>query len=231
MGIQSGSQEMLDFYKRPTPPARILKAGSVIASFSPKYHVPPAYDVITDNPIETRQNVVDTLELLYAMERPYTLLIYALKVIPNTGLEKAMRERGVDIDSIDSSYAVIPPSVGNLLLYILAICRPPRRMFDALLRRVEASGTPQKMYPRFGLILRTMYLSKRTLSHFRQMDFSVYPGVTGFIAWRIGLVGFWRRHMVRHLDRPTRQAPAERVPVAVAVDTEATSVNLIRKAR
>src|SRR5258708_18267028 len=27
MGIQSGSKNMLDFYKRPTPPEKILKAG------------------------------------------------------------------------------------------------------------------------------------------------------------------------------------------------------------
>ncbi len=228
MGIQSGSQQMLDFYQRPTPPARILQAGTVIASFAPKYHLPPAYDVITDNPIETRQDVVDTLELLYEMDRPYTLLIYALKVIPNTGLEKAMRERGVDLEAIDSSYAVIPPNLGNLLLYVLALFRPPRRLFEALLRRVEACGTEQKMYPRLGLILRTAYLSKRTLSHFRQMDFSVYPGMTGFIAWRVGLVGFWRRHMVRHPDRPIRKAPAERV--SAAVESDGTSVSLTRKA-
>ena len=109
MGIQSGSQEILDFYKRPTPPARILQAGEVIASFSPKYHIPPAYDIIVDNPIETRENVVETLELLYKIDRPYTLFIYSLKVIPNTDLERAMTERGVDMQGIDAGYLIVPP--------------------------------------------------------------------------------------------------------------------------
>ena len=54
MGIQSGSKAILDFYKRPTPPEKILAAGSVASSFAPKYHIPPAYDIIMDNPIETR---------------------------------------------------------------------------------------------------------------------------------------------------------------------------------
>jgi len=39
------------------------------------------------------------------MERPYTLFIYSLKVIPNTQLEKAMKERGIDLDEIDGSGA------------------------------------------------------------------------------------------------------------------------------
>ncbi|MDX6645572.1 MAG: anaerobic magnesium-protoporphyrin monomethyl ester cyclase, partial [Miltoncostaeaceae bacterium] len=89
MGIQSGSEAILDFYKRPTPPARILEAGRIITSFAPKYHIPAAFDIIMDNPIETKQDVVDTLELLYSMPRPFTLFIYSLKVIPNTELEKA----------------------------------------------------------------------------------------------------------------------------------------------
>ena len=89
MGIQSGSKNMLDFYKRPTPPEKILNAGKVIASFAPKYHIPAAYDIIMDNPIETRDDVKSTLQLLYLMDRPYTLFIYSLKVIPNTGLAAA----------------------------------------------------------------------------------------------------------------------------------------------
>jgi radical SAM superfamily enzyme YgiQ (UPF0313 family) len=57
MGIQSGSRNTLEFYKRPSPPEKILAAGTVNASFSPKYHIPPAYDIITDNPIETREDL------------------------------------------------------------------------------------------------------------------------------------------------------------------------------
>ena len=92
MGIQSGSRKTLEFYKRPSPPEKILAAGEVNASFAPKYHIPPAYDIITDNPVETRDDIRETLQLLYDMQRPYTLFIYSLKVIPNTELEKAMKE-------------------------------------------------------------------------------------------------------------------------------------------
>lgn len=204
MGIQSGSRAILDFYKRPTPPEKILAAGSVASSFAPRYHIPPVYDIIMDNPIETREDVIATLELLYTLARPYTLLIYSLKVIPNTGLAEAMKARGLDLDEIDDSYLIVPPRVANLLLYLLVLWRPPRWLWDRLLTRVRASSEPQKLYPRLGLVLRALYLAKRVLGHVRVMDFSITPGKTSYLFWRLGLVDLWQRRFVRRPPPPER---------------------------
>lgn len=223
MGIQSGSRRILDFYKRPSPPEKILTAGGVAASFARRgpdggpFHIPPAYDIIMDNPIETRQDVVDSLQLLYDMPRPYTLLIYSLKVIPNTELERAMREEGVDLEEISSSYLWIPPRWANLLLYLLALCRPPERLWKLMLRRVRASSEDQRLYPRLGMLLRTAYLSKRALQHIRHMDFSIIPGRAGYWAWRSGLVRFWQRHVLAEAPRPAPRRRESRVPAAVVV--------------
>jgi anaerobic magnesium-protoporphyrin IX monomethyl ester cyclase len=219
MGIQSGSQAILDFYQRPTPPDKIRAAGKVIASFAPRYHIPAAYDVIMDNPVETRDDVKATLELLYEMDRPYTLLIYSLKVIPNTGLETAMKERGIDIQEIDDSYLIVPPRAANLLLYVIALFKPPRWLWRLMLTRVRASNEPQRMYPRLGLALRTLYLTKRALSHVRVMDFSIIPGRTGYLFWRAGLVGLWQKRFWRRPPRPERttvEPEAPRVAVVTA---------------
>ncbi len=204
MGIQSGSQHILDFYKRPSPPAKIRAAGEVIGNFTPEYHLPPAYDLIVDNPVETRQDVIDTLQLLYQMPRPYTLFIYSLKVIPNTELERLIRERGIEIDEIDSSYFVIPPRVGNLLLYGLCLWKPPAWLWKRLLRRVRASSEPQPLYPRLGLVLRTLYLAHRAIWHFRRMDFSIFPGWTGYAFWRVGMVGRYQRRYAKRIAKPQR---------------------------
>jgi radical SAM superfamily enzyme YgiQ (UPF0313 family) len=215
MGIQSGSQHILDFYKRPSPPEKIRAAGEVIGNFAPKYHLPPAYDLIVDNPVETRQDVVDTLELIYEMPRPYTLFIYSLKVIPNTELERLISERGVEVDKIDSSFFVIPPRVANLLLYLLCLVKPPRWLWKLLLRRVRASGEPQPLYPRLGVALRTLYLARRAAAHLARMDFSIFPGWAGYVFWRLGLVGLWWRRFTRRPPRPERPAKW-RSPVAEA---------------
>ena len=204
MGIQSGSKAILDFYKRPTAPERILAAGSIASSFAPKYHIPPVYDIIMDNPIETREDVKATLELLYELARPYTLLIYSLKVIPNTGLAESMKERGIDLDEIDDSYLIVPPRVANLLLYLIVLWRPPRWVWDRLLQRVRASSEPQPLYPRIGMVLRALYLAKRVFGHLRVMDLSITPGKTGYRLWRLGIVGRWQRWFVQRPPRPER---------------------------
>jgi radical SAM superfamily enzyme YgiQ (UPF0313 family) len=213
MGIQSGSKAILDFYKRPTPPEKIRAAGAIASSFAPRYHIPPVYDIIVDNPIETRDDVVATLELLYDLARPYTLLIYSLKVIPNTGLAEAMKERGIDLDAIDDSYLVVPPRVANLLLYLLVLWRPPRWLWDRLLARVRASSEPQPLYPRTGMLLRTLYLTRRVLGHLRVMDLSITPGKTSYFIWRLGIVQLWQRWFVRRAPRPVRPEPATVTPL------------------
>jgi radical SAM superfamily enzyme YgiQ (UPF0313 family) len=204
MGIQSGSEHILEFYKRPSPPAKIRAAAEVIGTFTPRYHLPPAYDLIVDNPVETRQDVIDTLELIYEMPRPFTLFIYSLKVIPNTELARLMDERGVELDEIDSSFFVIPPRVGNLLLYVLCLWKPPRAVWDRLLKRVRASTEEQPVYPRLGLVLRTLYHAHRALWHFARMDFSIFPGWTGYAFWRVGAVGWYQRNRVKRLPKPER---------------------------
>jgi anaerobic magnesium-protoporphyrin IX monomethyl ester cyclase len=204
MGVQSGSQRILDFYQRPTPPEDVLAASHVCAGFAPKFQIPPAYDIIMDNPIETRQDVVDTLEMIYAFGRPFTLNIYSLRAIPNTNMEKALREAGVDIEEISSSYINIPPRMGNMLLYLLVIWQPPRWLFDRLLKRVHASSEEQSLYPLTAMVLRLIYFVKRAIDHLRHLDFSTIPGYIGYAAWKVGLVDFWWNKVIPKMERPAR---------------------------
>ena len=49
--------------------------------------------------------------------------------------------------------------MNNLLLYTLTLWRPPEWLWKQLLKRVRASTEEQKLYPRLGNLLRTLYLS------------------------------------------------------------------------
>src|SRR5262249_39136011 len=89
MGIPNGHWNILQFYERPTPPKRILEAGRTIAKFR-GYMIPPNYDIIVDNPIETEEDVKTNLRFLYELARPYTLNVFSLRVIPNTVLARQM---------------------------------------------------------------------------------------------------------------------------------------------
>ena len=82
MGIQSGSENILEFYKRPVKLHRIKEATKIFHKFK-KYMIPPAYDIILENPIEKPEDTRATIDLLYEIPRPFTLNIYALRLIPN----------------------------------------------------------------------------------------------------------------------------------------------------
>jgi anaerobic magnesium-protoporphyrin IX monomethyl ester cyclase len=194
MGIQNGSERILKFYERPTPPPRIHEAARVLSKYQ-RYMIPPAYDIILDNPVETRQDVLDNLEFLFALARPYTLNIYSLRAIPNTQLEKQMRERNINIDQISANYTHNAPTMANCLVYLLATCRVPRWLFDFMARRAQPLTTPQPLYPRLNLAFRLLYLSRRALNHLRFMDFSVLAGPSGYWLWRTGLLGWWRQRL------------------------------------
>jgi len=210
MGVQSGCERTLAFYRRPTPIAKVEAAAEVCASFAPRYHIPPTYDLILDNPVETRDDLVETLEFLYRLARPYTLNLYSLKVIPNTALAEAIAESGVDIEEFSSTYNKIRPSAMNLIVYLLTFWRPPRWLFSRLLARVEGTSPTQTDSPGLGFVLRFLYLTKRSVSQLLYMEFSNLPGRTGYYAWKLGVIAFWQKHFQPRPPHPGLHAASAR---------------------
>lgn len=211
MGIQSGSDRILKFYRRPTPIPKIEHAAQVISEFA-RYHINPSYDIIVDNPVETRQDVIDTLELVYRLARPFTLNIFSLRVIPNTVLEKQMGEAGIDIEEINQNYTALRPTWANVLLYVLMLWRPPRKWFDRMLRKVRAYSEPQHDYNLLIALVRIPWLIQQGLRHMRFLEFSVITGAPGYILWRLGIVKLWSKLFARKLTMPSgkwSQAAAE----------------------
>jgi len=194
MGIQSGSDRILEFYKRPNKPGLIPHAASIIAKFS-DYMIPPAYDIILDNPIETRVDIIDTLNLLYNLSRPFTLNIFALRVIPNSELERQLKERNLSVDEVSSNYNQATPTVGNIMVYMLAIMNPPEWLFKFLLKHVKPAREKQSLYPITLLFWRACWILSRGLSHVRFMDFSLFMGRFGWIVWRLKIIKFWQERI------------------------------------
>ena len=207
MGIQSGSERILKFYRRPTPIRRVEQAAATIAEFAP-YHINPAYDVIVDNPIETRQDVLDTLELVYRLARPFNLNIFSLRVIPNTVLEKQMQENGMDLEQINASFHSLRPTWNNVLLYLLMLWRPPRKVFDRLLRNVRAYSEPQSSHPILIYLIRIPWLLQQGFRHLRVGEFSLITGRSGYVLWKTGIMGLLRKRQTRLANPIITLAPA-----------------------
>jgi len=134
MGIQSGSDRILSFYNRNTPRKGIMKASSYLASLYPKI-IPPFYDIILDNPFETEEDKMATISLLYEMKRPFLLYLYSLRTIPGTILNDFSRKNPqYNFIPIGKSYQVLIDTRYGFLAYFLALCRPPRPIFDVIVR-------------------------------------------------------------------------------------------------
>lgn len=190
MGIQSGCARILAFYNRPTTIKNIIKSASILGKAARKYKmIPPAYDIISDNPLETREDIIQTLQLLYNLERPYTLTVFSLRVFPKTALSEYFRKYpSIDISWQTSSYLDTRKTLTNILIYYLAMTKPPKFIFNWLLKYIKNYQDDNHNYPTIHLIIRTLYLSSRALDHLKKLDFSTIVGPFGYYLWKIGLI-------------------------------------------
>jgi len=191
MGIQSGSDRILKFYKRPNRPGLIKQTANTISQFS-KYMIPPTYDIILDNPIETKQDVVDTLKLIYDIPRPFILQIYGLRIIPNTTLANDLKKMNISLKDISKGYLIVEPTLANVMVYMLTVFKPPRWLFDYFLKRAEPYTVKQKKHYILLFFFRTLWLLKRGIIGLIHMDFTELPGRLGWVCWKLGIIKFWR---------------------------------------
>ena len=199
MGIQNGSERILQFYERPTPIPRVLEATKILNKYS-KYMIPPTYDIIVDNPVETLDDVKTNLEFLHNLPRPYTMNIFSLKSIPNTKLEKQMKDFNISLEKIDAGYVYVKPTLANALVYLTVTFKLPKWLFRKWLKSAKPIMEKQTSYPRLIWLTHLMYVIRRGFGYLRFMDFSEIPGKTGYWMWKFGIIGFWRRHFVEKLE-------------------------------
>jgi radical SAM superfamily enzyme YgiQ (UPF0313 family) len=190
MGIQSGSDRILRFYERPNRPGLVMKSVSIISEFSDR--ITPTYDIILDNPIENRQDIIDTLQLLYDMPRPFVLQIYGLRVIPNTKLAEELAKRNVTIQDISKGYLIVEPTLANAMVYMIAVFRPPKWIFEILLKYAQPYNVEQTKHYFLLFIFRILWLFKRGFIGLLHMNFSELPGKFGWICWKLGIIKLWR---------------------------------------
>jgi radical SAM superfamily enzyme YgiQ (UPF0313 family) len=194
MGIQSGSDRILEFYERPNKPGLIPHATGIIAKFT-DYMIPPSYDIIVDNPIETREDVHDTLKLLYNLPRPFTLNIFSLRIIPNSKMEQQFKELNETTIAITSNYLWNAPTLANSAMYLLAVIKPPQWLFEMLLKRAKPFREEQPLYPSLMVLARALWFVHRGLYHIKFMDFPLMLGKFGWVLWKLKLIQVWQKYI------------------------------------
>lgn len=123
---------------------------------------------------------------MYRLDRPFSLNIFSLRVIPNTPLEKQMLDHGVDLDQISENYQAIRPTFGNVLLEILMVCHPPRSLFNYWLKKVRAYGKEEKSHRILIWLVRVPWSVQQVFRHLRHGEFTALTGYSGYLLWKIG---------------------------------------------
>jgi anaerobic magnesium-protoporphyrin IX monomethyl ester cyclase len=92
MGIQSGSDRTRrEDYQRNTSNERIMQTMNLFY----QYGVYPWIDIIFDNPFESRDDLLETIDLLVALPKPFKLGSFGLEFLPGTPLTKRAEKSGL----------------------------------------------------------------------------------------------------------------------------------------
>lgn len=103
MGIQTGSERTRKLYNRHIPIPKTLEAAGIIHQFVSRTR-PPKYDVIIDNPYETDEDLLETLDLLLKIPRPYDLTLFSLVFYPGTEMLRMAKRDQLVHDVIKDVY-------------------------------------------------------------------------------------------------------------------------------
>ena len=127
MGIQSGSEKTKRLYKRKISNDRIINSTKIINEFRERIKF-PMYDVIVDNPYESRKDKYETIKLISKIPRPYYLQLFSLTFFPESALyERALQDGIITDDYEQISRSLIMkkkhPTIISSYGFTIAICR------------------------------------------------------------------------------------------------------------
>ena len=90
MGLQSGSKRIItDIFKRKSLPEDFLRAAKILE----KFPVGRVFDVITNNPYDSEEDIRGTLRVLVKLKKPFQINNFYLTAFPGTALfEKAAQD-------------------------------------------------------------------------------------------------------------------------------------------
>lgn len=189
MGLQSGSEKILKFFKRPNRPGLIQEATDIVSGLARGgAMIPPAYDLIVDIPVETAADVQATLRMVNDLKRPFTINFHSLRAIPNTELVEQLQQLEHKISNIEENYEKLAPTLANALLLLSGTFRIPEWLFVRLLPHCKPFYEDKQTYGRLLQVCRMIFLAKRLFDHLRCLDFSVVLGRVGWWFWYLGLL-------------------------------------------
>lgn len=114
MGLQSGSPRInKEIYKRFVPNEKFIEATKIVL----KNNIAGYYDVILDNPYETEQDVIETINVILKIPKPFMLQLFSLCFFQGTEIhDRALKEKLIVEDPIKKNYIKYKPTYLNKVI-------------------------------------------------------------------------------------------------------------------
>jgi radical SAM superfamily enzyme YgiQ (UPF0313 family) len=153
IGIQSGSEKIRrDVYHRRQSNEEIIRAANLLNS-----EIGMAYDIITDNPFETKEDLIETVNLLLQFPLPFRLNLTTLILFPNYPVTRKAIESGlIDKPNTDASvrewlmiYKTERPRVIQSIYLLIAATQHasvPRDFISRALEDKKLLNHPKKLF-------------------------------------------------------------------------------------
>ncbi len=101
VGIQGSERVNLEIYHRNQTDANILRAGKILSKYKDKLTV--MYDIITSNPYESPEDIINMIKLLQKLSKPYYLSVNNLVFFPGSALYTRAKKDGIIKTEKDSA--------------------------------------------------------------------------------------------------------------------------------
>lgn len=163
LGIQSGSEQInYNIYNRYVPLTKIKEAIKLINKFKKKIKL-PRFDIILDNPWETKDDKIKTIKFLNGLPRPLVINKFSLTFYPGTELfNRAIREnkiKSIEEEVYKKKFTRVENTFPNLLIYLISIIKLPEPVLDLLLKKYYTKKISYKVFK----ILEFIDILKRNL--------------------------------------------------------------------
>ncbi|MDR1523545.1 MAG: radical SAM protein [Endomicrobium sp.] len=193
MGIQSANERVLTLFNRNTGINKIKDSVAIISRMTKKYKmIPPTYDIITDIPFETKQEIIESLKFINDLDRPFFLAISGLRIFPNTKLGQYFEKIQLSKEALKyincSSFQLLRPTLSNCLWYVISVFKVPKPVLKIFFKHIKDYNSSQKLYSLAIFFLRILYLAKHSFEHIKKMNFSIIGGKWTYFLWRFKVV-------------------------------------------
>lgn len=123
IGLQSGSEKInREVYHRRTDNEEFLS----VAACAVRHRIALIFDVILDNPFETEEDILATVNLILRVPKPYQFQLYSLTLYPGTELYRRAREAHMPIeDPCGKNYFEYRPTYLNKIIRLCPLLPAP----------------------------------------------------------------------------------------------------------